>query len=73
MLDRVDDPLSHRRRVELEGRVHAGDHPVELGQEPVAVVERAIGQDVDLAPREQLDPVDVHRTDLFDVLAQPFR
>ena len=47
----------------------ARDHPVELSQQRVLVIGRAVGQDVDLAPREQPDPPDprvrlVHELDL---------
>ena len=57
MLERGDHALGHRLLAHGEGRVHAGDHPVELAQQLVLVVERAVGQDVDLAAREQLDPL----------------
>ena len=65
-------------------RVHARDQPVELGQQLVLVVERAVGQDVDLAAREQLDALDrrvclAHELDLAtqllgrDVVAEAVR
>jgi hypothetical protein len=58
MLDRGDHALGHRLLAHPEGGVHAGDQPVELAQQLVLVIERAVGEDVDLAPRQQLDPLD---------------
>ena len=49
----------------------ARDDPVELGENLVVVVERAVRKHVDLAAGEQLDPFDLGRPDPLDVLAQP--
>ena len=57
VLDCGDHALGHLLLAHPERRVHACDHPVELGEQLVLVVERAVGQDVDLAAREQLDPI----------------
>ena len=58
VLDRVHDPVGHRRRVHRERRVDRRHDPVELGQQLVLVVERPVGEDVDLRAGEQLDPAD---------------
>ncbi len=54
MLDGGDHALGHRLLAHPEGRVHARDDPVELAEQLVLVVERAVGQDVDLAAGQQL-------------------
>ena len=58
VLDRGDHALGHGLLVHGKGRVHARDHPVELAQQRVVVVERAVRQDVDLAAGQQLDALD---------------
>ena len=58
MLDGPDHAPRHRLFAHPEGGVHAGDHPVELREQLILVVERAVGQDVHLAAGEQLDALD---------------
>jgi hypothetical protein len=43
---------------QAERGVQRGHHPVELGQQLVVVVERAVGKHVDLGPGEQTQPVE---------------
>ena len=52
-----------------ERGVHGGDHPVELREQLVLVVERAVGVDVGLGARQQLDAVErgVERVDALDL------
>jgi hypothetical protein len=50
--------------------VDARDHPVELLEEVVVVVERSVGEDVYLTPREQLDPLDLGSPYRRSVLAE---
>jgi hypothetical protein len=73
VLDGADDSLGHLRSAHPERRVDRGHDPVELGEHIVVVVELAVGEDVDLAPGEQLDPVHGRVADLVDLAAQHLR
>ena len=53
VLDRGQDALGHLLLGDREGGVDAGDDPVELGEQLVGVVERAVEADVDLRAGEQ--------------------
>ena len=79
MADRVDQRVLHGAHHALgllllrqpEGGVQARDHPVELLEQVVVVVERAVRQDVRLGAGEHLDPVrHVERPDALDLAAQ---
>ena len=83
MAEHVDQRV-RRRRHHLGGcpggalaelGVRRRDHPVQLGQHVVGVVERPVGEDVDLGAGQQLEPLGRElRGDLADradVLAQP--
>ena len=54
--DRADHPPGHRGGVHPQLGVHAGDPDVELGQQLVVLVERAVVEDVDLDALEQGEP-----------------
>ena len=75
VLDCRDHPLGHRSPGDLERGVDAGHHPVELGEQVVVVVERAVGQDVDLGAGEQPKAATprVERPHLLNPLRQPLR
>ena len=88
--DGVDERVAHRGHHavgllllrEPEGGVQARDHPVELLEHFVLVVERAVGQDVGLGARQDRHPVDLDRLDALhlaqqlvrlDVISEPVR
>src|SRR5262249_29868715 len=48
VLDGGDHALGHRLLGDPKGGVDACDHPVQAGEQLVLVVERAVGEDVDL-------------------------
>jgi hypothetical protein len=48
--DGGDHPRCHRRGRHPQLRVHAGDHDVELAEQLIRLVERAVLEDVDLDP-----------------------
>jgi hypothetical protein len=76
--DRVHQRVLHRAQHALgllllgepERRVEAGNHPVELLEHLVRVVERTIGQDVALGAREHGDPEVRQRADLLQAPQQ---
>ena len=79
-----DHARGHRVGVERERGVHAGDHPVELAEQLVGVVQRPVGKHVDLATGEQVDALEpgvglAHELDLAaqlvgrDVVAEAMR
>jgi hypothetical protein len=74
-VDRGQHPLGHRRSRHPQLRVHAGHHQVELGQQLVLLVQRAVLEDVDLDPGE--DPerrqLLVEQRDLDQLGPQPVR
>ena len=67
----ADDPPRHRLAVLLVARVDRAEAHVELGQQLVGKVHRAVGEDVALAAREDPDAeARLHRADLRDLHAQ---
>ncbi len=82
VFDRRDHALGHGLLADPEGGVDARHQPVEAPEQLVLVVERAVGQDVDLAAGQQLDPLHTlvglrHELDLTlelfrrDVVSEP--
>ena len=55
VLHRADDAAGHRLFVEVEGRVDRGDAVVELGEQIVVEVERAVLEDVDFGAGEEAE------------------
>ena len=69
----VDDAPGHLGRRDPERGVDGRDDPVQLLQQLVVVVGRAVGQDVGLGPDQHLDPVEpvVDPADQLDLALQP--
>ena len=69
------EAFGHLRPRLLEPRMHRADHEVEPGQHLVRVVQRAVGQDVALAPGEHGDArvLRLDGSDLRDVSGQLLR
>ena len=68
-----DHPRRHLLAVHAQLRVHAGDDDVEVGEEVVVEIERAIEVDVDLHPVEDAERSEllVEHGDDADLLNQP--
>jgi len=66
-LDGADDAGGHRLGAHPEGRVDARDDPVELRQQLVGIIQRPVGEDVDLRPRQQPQPGYLSRADQLDL------
>jgi len=65
--------VGHRLLGHAQLRVHARDHDVELGEEVVVLVERAVLEDVDLDAGEDAERCElgVERVHDVELLAQP--
>jgi hypothetical protein len=75
MLDGGDHALGHLVLAHPERGVDGRDHPVELLEHGVLVVQRAVGEDVGLGPDQQPDPVEprVQLAHAFDLAQQLLR
>ena len=71
--DRAHHPVGHRLRRHAQLRVHARDHHVELGEQLVGMVERAVLEDVALDAGEDAERREllVQSGDDVELLAQP--
>lgn len=71
ILQGLEDPLGH---VLLESGVDRGDHEIELLEEGIREVERAVGEDIDLGPLEEAEALRFERAvegvDLLHLPAQ---